>query len=365
MNHSSVQCDCIFNGQAIGPVAELLNRVNGDIGRLRPWYDKDIGRAVITTNALSENPDDQINEFAVNADSALTYDQWQEVDDTILATYQQEVQVPQLIQSNYGVLNIDGMATPILTWQRRNRGQSAIITMDAQGRSDVDMHDFDTKSMPIVIIHSDISLPQRDVDVSRRGGKEGIDTQAISDSTYQVSKAAEELIVGGRTFTYGGFPTHGLTTFTERNTQVLTAPDGTNGATVVSQFATMMDKLDADGFQGPYDIMYSSNWEPWLALDFSSTKGSNTLRERILALGNIASFQKVRAVNNSTKYVVVMTHRGRRTMRLVQGMKGRPRVINWQTHAGFQEHWKILTMLQVQIFADQDDNNGLCHGSTP
>lgn len=359
---NGVSVDFIVNGKPIGDVAKMLDRVQGDIGQLRPWCEESGSRSLITTNMMYE-PKHQENMF-VNADTPMSYDQWQQVDKSVMGVFQQELTLTNKIEQNYGKLDIDGMATPIMTWQRRSRLTGAEISMDGRKRSDNDGHDFDTQSLPIVIFHKDADNPVRDVQVSKRGGATGIDTYWIEDATYEVTLAIEETVAGSRTFSYQGFPMHGLTNFAPRNTQVLTAPDGTNNALVVTEIGQMIDKLDDDGFSGPYDIWFSSNYRPWMIKDFSTAKGDNTLLDRIKDIPGIETIQMDRRFNNSTKYVIVITHRGRRTGRIVQGLAGRPRVIRALSHMGFEEHYKVIAMKQLQLWSDKEGNNGVCHGST-
>lgn len=344
-----------FGGDAVD---RLLN-AGGDIGVLRPYSYYPGGPSFITINATDP---EKAREYRVsNTTSTLLYDEWKEFDSRIIKAARQRLGFWNDIRGVSTVRLPKGLGTTVYNWQRATASQPATQSMDGMKEGPNDRLESELVSLPIPILHKDFSFSLREIETARRGGMP-LDTSMGEESSRKVMELMENICWGTTTgTTYAGATVYGAMTYGDRNTKVLTAPTGSNGGTTITEVLDMKKKLQDDGFYGPYKLYCSTNWSPYLDNDFSTTKGDNTLRERLKKIGGIGEISEADFLVDSTKFVMILIQMTSTVVSAV--MAENLRVVQWDSHGGFRKHFKVLMAGAPRFNSDINGACGFCHGS--
>ena len=92
--------------------------------------------------------------------------------------------------------------------------------------------------------------------------------------------------------------------------------------------------------------------------DYSSAKGSNTLRER---LKKIEGIQNVRTLDFLSGFELILVQFTADVVRLVNAME--ITTVQWESSGGMQQHFKVMAIQVPQLRADFNGNCGIVHGS--
>lgn len=342
-----------------GDVADRLLQYGGDYGALRPYSKYPGGATYITINASDP---DKAREYRVsNATTTLLYDEWKELDNTIIKAARQRLGVWDDIRGIGTRRLAGGLGTTLFQWQRSTASTDAIQSMDGMRESPNDRLESELVSIPIPILHKDFSFSLREIEMARRGLMP-LDTSMGEESARKVKELMDKICwgtVAGQY--YAGATVYGALTFPDRNTKTLTAPTGSNGGTTVTEVLDMRKKLQDDGFFGPYKLYCSTNWGPYLDNDFSTSKGDNTLRDRLKAIRGIGDVVDADYLVDSTKYVMMLVQQ---TSNVVQAVIAQNlKVVSWDSHGGFRKSYKVLMAGAPRWNSDIDGACGTCHGS--
>jgi hypothetical protein len=373
---TKIGLDCFnTNGAAHGLVANQIANSRFNVGRMRPFvgndgnsyvslfqgYKTDPKTGNFTTNEKGEKQK-QYKTFATNADSLLKRDEWIQIDKAVREVAVNELRlVKDLVDKGLTYDIPNGLGKTVMEWQRMSRAGKAQMSMDGLQRGESDRPVYDLVGMPLPILFAEFHISMRELEASRNSGA-GVDTDMIKQDMRQLNEELEKMVVGVSTLTlpFGGYSIYGYKNHPSRETYTLTAPTagGWTGGTLVTQLIAMRQLLYNNNQMGPYTIYLAPNWMPYLDEDFSATKNSNTLRQRITA---IDLFPTVRIANYLSNYDIIMVDMKEQTVRLVTGL-------NWTTiqyksldemEAGF----KIIGIKVPQIRADYEGQIGLVHGS--
>lgn len=362
MVHNELQADAqvdLLN--AGGDVSTVLrrNRFNTDL--MRPWMDR-YGRSWVTFN--SGRVDQQgkpiyMRRLVNNAVATLRKDEWKLLDSAVIRTAQNRLRVVADMRGaglQYVIGN--GLAKTQLDYEDLSDINEASISMDGIRRGSSDRVHYDLKSLPLPIVHHDFALPSRQVLVSQNGSTP-IDTTWAELAGRKVAEKIEDLTLGEvASYKYAGGYVYGLTTFPNRLTASLTAPTGANNATVVSEVLAMRQQLYDNNFYGPFMLYNSPTYDQYMDTDYSTAKGDNTLRDRLRAIEGITDVRTSDRLSNTTLLMVQQTPD---VARMVIGLD--VTTVQWQSHGGFQENFKVMAIIVPQIRADQANQCGVCHGS--
>jgi hypothetical protein len=346
--------DFILNGSAYGDTAAMLLQHNFDPGPLRPFFGKD-NRPYMTLNANGTKH----TVLAYNAPALLRKDEWKMIDDAVM---DQVYTTPQRMWTDLraagNVIRIpNGMGKTIYEYQRASDVGPATTSMDGIRESDADRPQFDLTGIPLPILHKDFQFSLRQIQVSRNNGP-ALDTMMARLSARKVMEEAEKYTVGTQTFAYGGYNIYGYTNFPQRMTQTITAPTSANHATTIAEILSMRKKMTDKGFSGPFIVYFSPAWDLFLDEDYSTTKGENTLRERVLAIDGIGS---VRTSYWLTGNAVVMVQLTPDVAQPIVGMD--VTTLQWPTKGGMMANFKVMAILVPLLRADIAGVTGIVHGS--
>jgi hypothetical protein len=350
--------DFIIGNQGYGGVAGTLLAHNMDVGALRPFTIDGDPRTFITVNEGGK----KVTRPVANA-TGLPYRSWILLDKTIQRIVKERLRLVGDLNAaglTYNVTN--GLGTPVIQFQNMGDISPATISMDGLRQSERDRPTFDLTTIPLPIIHKDLSFSLREVAVSRQAGTP-LDTTTAELAARRVAEEVEKLALGiSSSYTYGGGTVYGITNFPSRMTKVLSDPTGGTWtpATLVSEILAMRAQAQAEFHYGPFMVYTSPGWDAYLDDDYSAAKGDNTLRERI---GRIEGIRGIRTLDYLTGMQILLVEMNSDVIRMINGMAVTP--VQWETHGGMQLNFKIMTIQVPHLRADQNGNTGIVHGSVP
>jgi hypothetical protein len=141
-------------------------------------------------------------------------------------------------------------------------------------------------------------------------------------------------------------------------TQSLTAPSSANHATTISEIISMRKKLIDKGFTGPFVVYAAPAWDTYLDEDYSTVKGENTFRQRIMALEGVAAVRTSYWLSGNAMVMVQLTPD------VAQAVIGMDVVtVQWPSHGGMLTNFKVMCMMYPRLKADINGVAGIVHGS--
>jgi len=333
---------------------------NFDVNALRPFIGDD-GNHYITVNDRSTKSGLRAVPVG-NTTATLRKDDWKLLDEAIVKAAKPRLRAVADLRSRGLQFTIpNGMGKTVFETETQSDISDALTSMDGLRESKGDRPVFELGSLPLPIIHKDFSYSARQLMASRNGGSP-LDTSTAELAARKVSEEAEKLLLGvSSSFTYGGGTIYGYTNFPSRITAVLTAPTavGWTPATTVAEVLGMRSDSQGKYHYGPWVLYSSPNWDEYMDADYSTSKGDNTLRER---LKGIEMIEDVRTLDYLTDFDLVLVQMTSDVAREIVGMD--INTVQWETNGGLQLNYKVMAILVPQLRADQNGNTGIVHGST-
>ena len=347
--------DYIFNGQGHGDVAATLIQNKFDVGPLRPFFGE--GDRPYVTMTVNGKPNQTV--LALNTPTTLRKDEWKMLDDAVMETvYATPMRLFGDLRRRVPTVQIpNGMGKLVYEYQKMNDIGDATVSIDGVRESDTERVLFELTGLPLPIIHKDFQYTARQIEVSRNGGP-SLDTIHARLATRKCLEIAEKFTVGLITETYDSKTIYGYTNFPQRMTQSITPPSSANHATTISELLSMKTKLTDAGFTGPFAVYFSNAWDLYLDEDYSTVKGTNTLRQRIRQIDGIGSVETSYWLPGNT---VVMMQMSPDVAQAIIGMD--PIVLQWPSKGGMMINFKVITILVPLLRADYNGVSGIVHGS--
>jgi uncharacterized linocin/CFP29 family protein len=346
--------DLILNGQAQGSVASTLLSNGFDIAALRPWVGKD-GRSYIAQNQGGK----LIATPSLARNATLRHEEWKLIDTSVVQAAKERLRVVADLRAAGLTFNIpNGMSKTVLETQTVGDITNAIISMDPARQSEGDRPEFDLTNLPLPVIHKDFSFTARQIAVSRNGGTP-LDTTMAQLAARKVAEEAEKLALGiSGTYSYGGGSIYGLTNYPHRLTAFLTHPTQSDWTPALSvQEILGLRQQSVNVFHhGPWVLYTSPAWGQVFDDDYSTTKGDNTLRQRIQMIQGITD---VRTADFLTGYQMILVQLTSDVIRMVMGMD--ITTLQWEELGGMKLNFKVMAIMVPQIRSDSNGNTGLVH----
>lgn len=350
-----------------GSAARKLIQFGGDFGCLRPWKDPNSGRSYITVNYYGK----PVN-ITTNAPATLRLDQWKLMDETVLRIARARLTAWGDLMGRGLRKNIpNGLAKPVIMYQNSSDLNAATTSMDGLRQSDRDRPVFDYVNLPLPIIHKDTNYSLREVLVSQSagpyggGGDSALDDIWLEIAARKVAEEVEKLLLGtSGSFTYGGGTIYGYTNYPGRLTKTMVAPTGANPYSTLADILDMRAQLKAKFHFGPYMVYVSPSWDTFLDNDYvvsaTASASNGTLRQRLLALPDIAGIQTIDYLPTKTMIMVEMNPE------VIRGIVGLDfTTLEWEEGGGMQLNYKVMTIQVPQLRKDQLGNTGIMHGTHP
>jgi hypothetical protein len=378
--------DYIINGSGVGEVGEGLQSCRFDPLLLRPYIDKK-GRKVCSINTgktrfceklKKEVP--VINTYDVrhlmwngidspvfNA-TTLRKDEWKELDRVVLSAARLRMQAWQDLLSRNTFGGFNAMNKMILEHETMSDPGRVVVDMDGMSPSTSDTPLFQLEGLPLPITHGDFYISKRRLLVSRNSGTP-IDTAMGEAIGRRVAEEIEQTLIGtvtGATYglaaDYGRTPTvYGYTNFPARNVKAdMTAPTGSNGATILADWLELRQLLYDARMHGPYMVYVSDDWDQYLDGLFSTSEPSaGTLRERLMKISGIIDIKRLDFLTDT--FTVLMVQMTPDVVRAVNGMG--ITTVQWESHGGMRINFKVMAIQVPQIRADYYGRCGIAHGT--
>lgn len=352
------------DGRVQGDVANYLaNEGRLDPGNMRPFMDKK-GRACISVLKRGADPTKIESYQTVQANAAtLRRDEWKQLDDAIMEVSRQRLGGAQDLIDKGLTYNLgNAMGTTVLEWHDVSDAMEADLTMDGVSRGKGDRPVYQHNYLPIPIIHVDYEINTRVLEASRRMGNP-LDTTSAERAARKVLEKLEDMFFTSTSYSFGEKDSR------TRNSiySYLNHPDingvtlglawddsaKTGGQIVDDVLAMKQASIDAKHYGG-WMLYIPTAYETKLDEDYSTAKGTNTIRERILQISGI---QGIKIVDRMTADNVLLVQMTSDVVRLVRGM-GLTNV-EWQVEGKFITKYKVLTIQVPQIRSDQNGKTGI------
>lgn len=376
--------DFVHNGQAHGPVGEMMAGCRFDPGLLRPYLDS-AGRKCVTINTgrtdhngkpllekklVSDLLNQGFTSPVFNATS-LRKDEWIRLDDVVIKAARQRLRAwADLSAANtYGGFN--GMSKTILEHEAMSDPGEAVVDMDGLTEGRTDAPKFQLQGLPLPITHSDFWFSARRLAVSRNTGTP-LDTTMAEAAGRRVAEMIEKTLIGVETGIAYGTSTnygqtsqvYGYTNFPQRTTKTdLNTPTGSNPEAVMADVIEMRELLYTDGFYGPFMLYHSTGYDRYLDDDYFRTGGTSanqTLRQRIEGIDGIAGVRRLDYLTSG--YVMIMVQMTSDVARAVNGMD--ITTVQWESVGGMRLNFKVMAIQVPQLRADFSGNCGIVHATT-
>jgi len=348
----------IVNGNVNGPIAERLMAANWDVGALRPWRAKD-GQSYMTVNQGGTLKNVRIS----NATTTLRQYDWKIMDKAIVKAATPRLKAVADLRAQGLTYNIpNGMSKTVLETETVSDLNDAQITMDALQKGPADRPVFEVSALPLPIIHYDFHYSARQIEASRNGGSP-LDTTTAELAGRKVAEMAEKLLLGKATpatYTFGGGSITGYTNFGSVMTKTITSPatSGWVGSTIVTEVLAARQQSYNAYHYGPFMLYTGPSWDAYLDQDYSSSKGDNTVRER---LAKISGIMGVKTLDYLSGYEMLLVQMTSNIVRSVEGMD--ITTVQWSSDGGFQINFKVMAIIVPQLRADQNSRTGIVYMS--
>lgn len=277
--------------------------------------------------------------------TVLRKDQWIMVDQAVLRASRKRLRLWADMRAANTFGGFDGMATPILEYEKLNDAGEAIVDMEGLTEGNNFQPSFTLQGMPLPITHCDFTLSQRFLASSRRGGGFGADTIRMEMAARRVGEAIEQTAIGTQTGVVHGTSTdyaqtsqvYGLTNHPERITKTsITAPTGSNGTTILTEWLDHRDELFQQNFHGPFNVYTATSYDQFLDDEFK-TNSDKSLRNRLLEIDGITSIKRLDYL--TTSGTNLWTQLGEE-IQAVSGME--IMTMQWETKGGLQLNFKVM-----------------------
>ena len=255
------------------------------------------------------------------------------------------------------------MGKTVLETETQSDINPASVSMDTLREAENDRPLYELSGLPLPIIHKEFHFSARQLATSRNGATP-LDTSMAEMAGRKVAEEAEKMALGVSTvrdqFKWGGNTIYGLTDFPNRLTKTITSPtaSGWAGSTLVTEVLAMRAQSVAAFHYGPWMLYVGTGWDQYLDDDYSSSKGDNTLRERV---EKIEGIQDVRTLDYLSGYSMILVQMTTDVIREVVGME--VTTVQWDERGGMKKNFMVMAILVPQLRADQNSNTGIVHAT--
>lgn len=300
----------------------------------------------------------------INAGNLLTKEAWVMLDNVILEAARNRLRAWADLRAANTYGGFDGMANPILEFERATDVGEAVEDMDGMTEGRSFQPKFDLQGMPLPITHSDFFLSARFLAVSKNKGTP-MDTMRAEMAGRRIGERIEKVTVGietastygaaaGTRYTYANPSTvYGYMNHPDRMTgSGYSAPTGSNGGTILTNWLSIREQLYLNKFFGPYIVYTSTDWDQYLDNLFSTTMPiAGTLRSRLLEIEDIKDIRRLDflspSLNASYAFTTIWVQMQPETARAVNGME--ITTVQWPSMGGMRLNFKVMCIQVPQI----------------
>jgi len=356
--------DYLGRNNAQGEVANAVINNEMNLGEMRPFMHQ--GKPYVSIYKGGDPMQDssyktELVTQGLIANGTLRRDEWKQLDDAILPIARNRLNGIADLEAHGLVYTLgNAMGTTVLEWHDVSDSMEAELTMDGVTRSKGDRPIFSTKYLPIPVIHVDYEINARVLAASRKQGNP-LDVTSVEHATRRIAEYLESMLFTDIETNFADGKVQSYINYDNRNTITLASKwdnSGVTGALIIADVMTMKQaSMDAKHY-GDWMLYVPSDYETTLDEDYSSSKGTNTIRERILQIRGIMGVKVVDTLPDDNVLLVQMTSD---VVRLVKGMGIQN--VQWDTEGRWITKYKVMTIQVPQLRADQDGNCGINHAT--
>lgn len=301
-----------------------------------------------------------MNPRCLRTNATLKYDEWKDIDREVVKIATQRMVGIADLRSRGLVRNINGMAATVTQYQDESDMTDANISMSVTAIGDMDRLEYETRLLPLPIIHKSFMLDAREIEMGRKLG-EPLETSHAGTASRKCMELAEQILfMGSGSLTAGGGTLYGYTDFPYRTTGSLTgdwSTAGVDGQEIESDVLAMIqDALDARHW-GPFVLYVPAKYETKLNKQYN-VNYPGTIRAQLLSLERL---QDIKVADFLTGDNVVLVEMQSETVRLVNGQDPMP--VEWNEQGGLLLKFKVILIHVVQLRRDQAGRSGIVHYS--
>ena len=292
----------------------------------------------------------------LRTNASLRKDEWKAMDDAIVKEAQLRLVGVKDLITNGNVLNLaNGLGKTILESENVSDMRPAQVSMDGITTGQNEAVNYEVVGIPLPFIHKDYQIPIRKLNASRERG-ESLDTTQATLATRQVAETLESMLFTGySSLAFGGYTIYGYTDWPSKQsvaigTSWLTA----TGAQMLANVLAAKQKLIDHHMYGPYMIYVPTNFETFLDADYSTAKGENSCRDRLLKVSGIKGLSVADKLTASKVVVVQMTSD---VVRLINGLGVTN--VEWESKGGMVFNFKVMTIQVPELRTDQSGHSGV------
>lgn len=315
----------------------------------RPWVNKPVFDPKEKKVKMSVAP-------SMKTNATLMRDEWVEIDRVVRKVARERLRGIQDLESRGLVYNMTNpMGKTILEYQDMDDPGEAEIDMDGRTRTAGQRPKFETKYLPLPIIHSDFNLSERNLQSSRTAG-DPLDTIQIETATRRCLEKAEDLLFTDTSFTYGNGTIYSYLSFTGSSAVTLSQnwdASGKTGAEILVDVQNMIQACTNANHYGPFILYIPTAYQKVMGDDYTSGY-PKTVRDRLLELDELSDIKVADRLAANTAVLVQMDTQ---TVRLVNGFA--PTVVQWSSGDGLTHHFKVMMIQVPQLRQDQSGQSGV------
>ncbi|MFP4018238.1 MAG: major capsid protein [Bacteroidales bacterium] len=349
------------NGQSEGEIAKTIaTQKKMDPGTMRPFVGQD-GKSYVTVYAGGDpNKKDSYKNVPLNTNATLRRDEWKQLDDAVLKVAKERLGGIQDLVDNGLTYNLgNAMGTTVLEWHRSKTDLKAQLSMDGLTRGEGNRPVYDTKYLPIPIIHVDYEINTRELEASRKLGNP-ISTDAAEEATRTVQEYLEDMLFTDTNYSFGGGEIKSYINYEDRVVGSLNKAwddSGTSASQIVDDIMSMKQASIDNKHYGPWMVYIPTAYEVVMDEDYDTSGASTqTIRDRILKIGGI---KDIKVIDRMPSDTVLMVELSTKTVRLVRGMGIQN--VEWMEHGRFITKYKVMTIQVPHIRSDKNGTTGIIH----
>ena len=344
----------------VGLTFDGQGRVDFNANRL--FFDPDRGEAMrVRTNARGE----VVDAIAVNATTGLQYDEWKDIDRTVLEVYSRRLVGVADLKSRGLTHNLGSVGNTISIWDKQSDMTPADVNMSGEAAGEEDTVMFENDGVAVPVIHKDFRINWRRLEASRRFG-ESLDVTGAAVASRLVAQMADTILFTGNSIEVGGNSIYGYMTHPNRNT-VSFSNTGWESASVTDIFTdvqAMLAAARADNRYGPFVLYVPSAYEGVLDEDYfiqdSSPEvivgGNRTIRDRLLMLSGL---EDIKVADFLTADNVILVQMTRDVVDWAEAQD--VTTIQYTNNGGMTERFKVFTVAVPRVKVDYDGKSGIVH----
>jgi uncharacterized linocin/CFP29 family protein len=304
----------------------------------------------------------KVGKIRTNAPALLQYDEWKDIDRTVLEVATQRLQGVADLRERGLEHNLGSIGALISLWDRISDMTPANVSMSAETKGQKDTPAYSPQQVPVPIIHKEFSFELRRLEASSRLGA-SLDMQAASIAARLVAERSEQILfLGASTIQVDGAVIYGYTTHPDRNLVDMdnawnTLSSEQNQEILTDVMAMQQASRNARHY-GPWILYIPSAYEAKMDEDYrpASAGDTRTVRQRILALSGIEDVKVADFLTGNNVVLVSLT------LEVVDlAVAQDVTTIQWSINGGMTEDFKVMAVWVPRIKSDYDGRSGITH----